>query len=65
MATVAVVLKTTKKLSNNEYAIAIRATHERQSRYYPFSTLVTNQSLPWRCRIEDWKPAEAKALRNS
>jgi hypothetical protein len=47
MATVAVVLKTTKKLSNNEYAVAIRATHDRQSRYYPLSTLVTNQSLPW------------------
>lgn len=58
MATVAVVLKTTKKLSNNEYAVAIRATHDRQSRYYPLSTLVTNQTLPWRCRIEDWKPAE-------
>jgi len=58
MATVAVVLKTTKKLSNNEYAVAIRATHERQSRYYPLSTLVTNQSLPWRCALDDWKPAE-------
>lgn len=58
MATVAVVLKTTKKLSNNEYAVAIRATHERQSRYYPLSTLLTNQSLPWRCAIEDWRPAE-------
>ncbi|GAB3915364.1 site-specific integrase [Mucilaginibacter boryungensis] len=60
MATVAVVLKTTKKLSNNEYAVAIRATHERQSRYYPLSTLVTNQSLPWRCTTADWKPAEAE-----
>jgi len=60
MATVAIVLKTTKKLTNNEYAVAIRATHERQSRYYPFSTLVTNQSLPWRCRIEDWKNAEVE-----
>jgi len=58
MATVAVVIKTTKKLSNNEYAVAIRATHDRQSRYYPLSTLVTNQSLPWRCNADQWKPAE-------
>lgn len=58
MATVAVVLKTTKKLLNNEYSVAIRITHGRESHYYPFSTLVTNQSLPWRCKKEDWKPAE-------
>jgi integrase/recombinase XerD len=53
MATAAVMLKTTKKLLNNEYAVAIRVTHERQSRYYPLSALVTNQSLSWRCTIED------------
>jgi len=58
MATVAIVLKTTKKLTNDEYAVAIRATHERQSRYFTLSTLVTNQSLPWRCKLEEWKPAE-------
>lgn len=60
MATVATVLKTTKKLLNNEFAVAIRATHERQSRYFPLSTLVINQSLPWRCKVEDWKPADAE-----
>ena len=40
MATIAVVLNTTKKLTNNQYAIALRVTHERQSKYYAFSTLV-------------------------
>lgn len=58
MATIAIVLKTTQKLKNNQYAIAIRVTHERQSRYYSISTLVTNQSLQWCCKKEDWKQAE-------
>jgi integrase/recombinase XerD len=57
MATVATVLKTTKKLSNNEYAVAIRATHNRQSRYYPLSTLMVNHTLPWRCHSNDWLAA--------
>jgi integrase/recombinase XerD len=60
MATVAIVLKTTKKLLNNEYAVAIRVTHEREPRYITISTLVTNQSLKFRCRPEDWKPAESE-----
>ncbi|RZM24755.1 MAG: hypothetical protein EOO88_21740 [Pedobacter sp.] len=57
MATVATVLKTTKKLSNNEYAVAIRVTHERLSKYIAISTLVTNQSLKWRCSTDTWKAA--------
>ncbi|WP_295674117.1 site-specific integrase [uncultured Mucilaginibacter sp.] len=57
MATIAVVLNTTKKLSNNEYAIALRVTHERQSKYFALSTLVTNQSNKWRCVHDDWKQA--------
>lgn len=57
MATIAVVLNTTKKLLNDQYTIALRVTHERQSKYFAFSTLITNQSIKWRCSIEDWKPA--------
>jgi len=58
MATVAVVLKTKQKLTNDEYAVALRVTHERQSRYYVMSTLFTNKSLHFRCKIDDWKPAD-------
>lgn len=57
MATVAIVLKTTKKLLNDEYAVALRVTHERQSRFFALSMLVTNQSLKWRCKKEEWKSA--------
>lgn len=57
MASIAVVLNTTKKLSNDQYAIALRVTHERHSKYFAFSTLVTNQSIKWRSNAEDWKPA--------
>lgn len=60
MATVAIVLKTTKKLLNNEYAIALRVTHERISRYYTISSLVTDQSLKFRCSASDWRPAKAE-----
>jgi integrase len=58
MATVAVVLNTTKKLSNNEYSVAIRATHDRAQRYYSLSGLVTNQTLPFRTSKEHWRTAE-------
>jgi integrase/recombinase XerD len=54
MATVAVVLNTTKKLSNDEYSISLRVTHERQSKYYSFSNLNVNQSFKWRCTKSDW-----------
>jgi integrase/recombinase XerD len=60
MATVAVVLKTKQKLSNDEYAVTLRVTHERQSRFYAFSMLVTNQTFKWRCAAKDWKQAEAE-----
>jgi len=58
MATVAIVLKTTKKLSNDEYSVALRVTQLREPKYYPLSTLVTNQNLQFRCRKEHWRPAE-------
>ena len=58
MATASIVLKTTKTLLNDEYSVAIRITHDRASRYYPISTLVTNQSHRWRCTKDKWRPAE-------
>ncbi|HWD90317.1 MAG TPA: site-specific integrase [Mucilaginibacter sp.] len=56
MATVAIVLNTTKKLSNNEYSVSIRATHNRDKRYYALSNLVVNQNLRFRTTIEHWRP---------
>lgn len=58
MATVAIVLKTTKKLSNNEYSVALRVTQDREPKYFLVSTLVVNQSQQWRCSKEQWRPAE-------
>lgn len=60
MATIAVVLNTTKKLSNNEYSVAIRVTHNRERKYHSISNLITNQTLRFRCTVDDWKPAEAE-----
>jgi len=60
MATVAVVLNTTKKLTNDEYSVAIRVTHNRDRRYYSMVSLLTNQNLKFRCTIKDWKPAESE-----
>lgn len=57
MATVAVVLNTTKKLSNEEYSVAIRVTHQRDKRYHAISTLISNQNLSFRCNKEHWRPA--------
>lgn len=58
MATLAVVLNTTKKLSNDVYSVSIRAIHNRQTKYYAVNTLLVNQSHKWRCSPKDWKPAE-------
>ncbi len=58
MATVSIVLKTTHKLANEEFAVALRVTHERQSKYFVISQLITNQSLKFRCKADDWKSAE-------
>ncbi|WP_345954178.1 phage integrase SAM-like domain and Arm DNA-binding domain-containing protein [Mucilaginibacter sp. PAMB04168] len=60
MATIAVVLKTKQKLSNGEFAVALRVTHDRHSRFIVINTLLTDQSLKLRCRTEEWKPAEAE-----
>jgi integrase len=58
MATAAIVLKTSKKLSNDEYSVALRIIHERDPKYYLLSSLVVNQSLKWRCSKSDWRQAE-------
>ncbi|MGN6396566.1 MAG: tyrosine-type recombinase/integrase [Mucilaginibacter sp.] len=60
MATVAVVLNTTKRLSNNEFSVSLRITHQRDRKYYSISTLIVNQSLKFRCNIIDWLPPEAE-----
>jgi integrase/recombinase XerD len=57
MATISIVLKTTHKLSNDEFAVALRITHERQSKYFGISSLIVNQSLKFRCRKDQWVPS--------
>src|SRR6201996_1920949 len=58
MATVAIVLNTTKKLTNDEYSVAIRVTHNRDKRYHSISGLITNQNLKFRCSPQNWRHAE-------
>lgn len=58
MATAAIVLKTSKRLTNDEYSVALRITNEREPKYYLIASLVVNQSLKWRCKKDDWRPAE-------
>ncbi|MGN6641256.1 MAG: tyrosine-type recombinase/integrase [Mucilaginibacter sp.] len=60
MATVAIVLNTTYKLSNGEYAVALRVTYERRPKYYALSTLITNQSLSFQCNPTVWRPAQSE-----
>ncbi|WP_184544102.1 site-specific integrase [Mucilaginibacter sp. FT3.2] len=60
MATVAIILNTAKKLSNDEHPITLRVTHNYKRRYYTINGLLTNQSIKFRCRPEYWKPPEAE-----
>jgi integrase/recombinase XerD len=62
MASVAIVLNTTYKLANSEYAVAIRVTHERKQKYHALTKLVVDQTLPFKCSVEHWKPAEDNGL---
>lgn len=57
MATVAIVLKTKQQLSNGEFAVALRVTQNRVRKYFNLSTLVVDQSLNFRCTLEQWRPA--------
>ena len=54
MATIAIVLKTKQPLANNEFAVALRVTHGKTSRFYNFSSLYLNDEYQFRCRREDW-----------
>lgn len=58
MATVAMVLKTKQQLSNGEFAVSLRVTQNRIRKYYNLSSLVVDQSLNFRCTIEQWRSAE-------
>lgn len=60
MATIAIVLNTTKKLANEQYSVALRVTHQREKKYYAINSLVINQTLKFRCSIIEWKPAEVE-----
>ena len=60
MATLAIVLNTTKKLSNHEYSVALRVTQNRIRKYYAISNLVTDQTLNFKCKPNNWKPAAAE-----
>jgi integrase/recombinase XerD len=57
---VAIVLNTTKKLTNDEYSIALRVTHKREKKYFAINSLLTNQTSRFRCLISEWKPAEVE-----
>ncbi|OOQ61342.1 site-specific integrase [Mucilaginibacter pedocola] len=58
MATVAIVLNTTKKLANNEYSVALRVTQNREKRYISISSLLVNQTLRFRCAKDHWLPGK-------
>ncbi|MFA6247609.1 MAG: site-specific integrase [Mucilaginibacter sp.] len=60
MATVAIVLNTTYKLGNSEYAVALRVTHERKQKYHAINKLVVDQSLSFKCTTQQWKAAQAE-----
>jgi integrase/recombinase XerD len=60
MANVAIILNTTKKLSNDEHPVTLRVTYDYKRKYFTLNSLLTNQSIKFRCRSEHWKPAEAE-----
>jgi integrase/recombinase XerD len=60
MATVAIVLNTSKKLSNNEHPIALRVTNQYIRKYFSIATLLNDQSLKFRCSTNDWRPPQAE-----
>lgn len=60
MATVAIVLNTKKRLLNDLYSASLRVTHNQIRRYYTLNSLSVDQSLPFKCKIEDWIQSEDK-----
>jgi integrase len=55
MATVAIVLNNTKRLTNNEHPVALRLTHHYKRKYISINTLLTDQSLKFRCTEKNWR----------
>lgn len=62
MATVAIILKTKQKLVNNEYAVALRITQSKIRKYYTLNSLAVDQSLTFKCKVEDWHQAEDNSV---
>ncbi len=60
MASLAIVLNTTYKLLNGQYAVALRVTHQRKQKYYAISTLVTDNFSTFKCSPKDWIAAGAE-----
>jgi integrase/recombinase XerD len=60
MATLAIVLNTTYKITNGGYAVALRVTHERKPKYFAINTLIINGNLSFQCTPIFWKPAGAE-----
>lgn len=56
MATLAVVLNTTKKLSNGQYTVSLRVTQTKIQKYFSINALVQEQSVKFQCGIDDWMP---------
>ncbi|POY37147.1 hypothetical protein C3K47_08805 [Solitalea longa] len=57
MAKAAIVLKTKQKLSNGEYSVALRVSQNKERKYYSITSLVENQSIPFKCLPEQWSEA--------
>jgi integrase len=60
MANVAIILNTTKKLSNNEHPVALRVTHDYKRKYYTINSLLTDQTIKFRCNAEHFKSPEVE-----
>jgi integrase len=60
MATVAIVLNISKRLSNNEHPVALRVTHQYKRKYYSINSLLTDQSIKFRCKPIQWRQPQAE-----
>jgi len=58
MATLAIGLNTTYKLDNNEHSVALRITQDRKPKYFSIGSLISNNSLSFQCRKENWRSAD-------
>lgn len=60
MATVAIVLNTSKKLSNGQFTVSLRVTQRKQQKYFSINALVQDQSKKFQCHVENWIPPKAE-----